>query len=335
MTSPLISVIVPTWNDGATIERCVRSLERQTWPRLEILVVDDASSDETPARLEELAQDCLRLRVFRQERRAGAASARNVGFEEARGEILALIDGDMWAPPDWLERLVKPLLEGEQDVTGGPDLVPDDAPLVSRCIGYSMDSILTNGGLRLGDSKLVKYLPGTGNMAITREALRRAGGFDEEFHDTGEDKEWLHRVRDMGGRMRYLPEALAWHERKPDLLLHARKQLLSGRRRLDIVMKDPSSFEWPHFAPSLLIIFLVLGGLLPALRPFWLGVWILGTLLVFVDCLRGTLRLRDPRAFPILVFSSGCIPFGYGLGVLWRGFELLTSGRAVRGSDGP
>lgn len=323
MTSPLISVIVPTWNDGTTIARCVDSLENQTWQRLEILVIDDASDDETPSRLEELVRDCPRLRVFRQPRRSGAAAARNLGFAEARGEILALIDGDMWAPADWLERLVQPLLDGDQDVTGGPDLVPDDSPLVSRCIGYSMDSILTNAGLRLGSSKLVKYLPGTGNMAITREALRRAGAFDEEFYDTGEDKEWLHRVREAGGRMRYLPAALAWHERKPDLWLHVRKQLLSGRRRLDIVVKDPGSFEWPHFAPSLLLLFLLCGGVLPSLRPFWSAAWGLGAALMILDCLRGALRLRDPRAFPIILVSSGCIPAGYGLGVLWRGAELL------------
>lgn len=337
MTTPLISIIVPTWNDGATIERCVRSLEAQTWSRLEILVIDDASDDDTGARLDELAQECLRLRVFRQSQRAGAASARNVGFQEARGEILALIDGDMWAPPEWLELLAAPLLDGEQDVTGGPDLVPEDSPLVSRCVGYSMDSILTNAGLRLGDSKLVKYLPGTGNMAITREALLRAGEFDEEFHDTGEDKEWLHRVRESGGRMLYLPHALAWHERKPDLMLHARKQLLSGRRRFDIVKKDPGSFEWPHFAPSALILFLVLGGLLPHLRALWLAVWVLGTALVCWDCLRGSMKIGDLRAFPILVFSSSCIPFGYGLGVLWRASETAVSaltGRTEANADG-
>ncbi len=327
MNSPLISIIVPTWNDVATIARCVHSLESQVWPNLEILVIDDASSDGTGERLEELTQDCPRLKVFRMSERAGAASARNVGFEHAQGDILALIDGDMWAPPEWISQLVTPLLAGEQDVTGGPDLVPDDSPLVSRCIGYSMDSLLTNAGLRLGDSKLVKYLPGTGNMAITREALRRAGEFDENFHDTGEDKEWLHRVRDAGARLHYLPEALAWHERKPDLGLHVRKQLLSGRRRLDIVLKDPASFEWPHFAPSALLIFLALGGLVPTLRWPWLAIWVFGTLMVFLDCLRGSLRLKDVRAFPVLLISSACIPVGYGLGVLWRGLELILSGK--------
>jgi glycosyltransferase involved in cell wall biosynthesis len=324
--TPLISIIVPTFNDSATIERCVLSLEKQDWPNLEILVIDDGSTDRTRDLLSDLGPRCPRLRTLALTCQSGAAAARNLGFQQARGEILALIDGDMWAPPEWLTTLVRPLLEGVADVTGGPDLVPPDAPLVSRCIGYSMDSLLTNAGLRLGNTKLVKYLPGTGNMAIDAATLRRAGQFDETFHDTGEDKEWLHRVREAGGRFLYLPQALAWHERRPDLLLHAKKQLLSGRRRLDIVLKDPASFEWPHFAPAALVLFLTLAFGVPALRDLWWAAVLGGGALMVLDGLNGAWKLRDARAFPVLLFSSAFIPFGYGLGVLWRAVEVLSRG---------
>ena len=236
----------------------------------------------------------------------------------------------MWAPPEWVEQLVSPILEGQADVTGGPDYVPETAPLVSRCIGYSMDSVLTNGGLRLGDSKLVTYLPGTGNMAIRAEFLGLAGDFDEEFHDTGEDKEWLYRVKDAGARFLYLPHALAWHERRPDALLHARKQVLSGRRRFDIWAKDPSSFEFPHLAPSLLILFLLVAWIPHPLRWLWYSVVGLGAALVFADCYKGARELGDARAFFTLIFTSCAIPFGYGLGILWRASEYLPS--LLRGS---
>jgi glycosyltransferase involved in cell wall biosynthesis len=324
MNFPLITIVVPTYNDSATIERCVLSMEGQSWPNLEILVIDDGSSDSTPGRLQELEQRCPRLRTLALPKRSGAAAARNLGFEQAKGEIVALIDGDMWAPADWLALLVDPIQSDRADVTGGPDYVPPDAPLLSRCIGYSMDSLLTNAGLRLGDTKLVKYLPGTGNMAIRSDLLQRAGHFDETFHDTGEDKEWLHRVREAGGRFVYLPDALAWHERRPDLVLHARKQVLSGRRRLDIVLKDPASFEWPHFAPAALLLFLSLGSTVAALREVWLAVLLSSLLAILLDGLHGAWKLRDWRAFPVLLFSSSSIPVGYGLGVLWRGVEVLS-----------
>lgn len=330
MNQPLLSVIVPTFNDGPTIDRCLASLQAQTWGQLEVLVIDDGSEDETPERLASWAQRWSAVRVFRLPQRRGAAAARNVGFQAAQGEILALIDGDMWAPPEWLAFLVAPLLENTADVTGGPDRVPEHAPLVSRCIGYSMDSLLTNAGLRRGDSRLVRYLPGTGNMAIRQSLLTQSGRFDERFYDTGEDKEWLYRVRAAGARFVYLPEALAWHERRPDLWLHARKQLLSGRRRLDIVRQNPQTFEWPHFAPAALVLFLLLGGLIPMWRPWWLACWALGGLVTLLDSVRGARLLGDARAVPLLLFSSACIPLGYGLGICWRAVELAWKGGAAR-----
>lgn len=327
----LVSVIVPAYNDARTLELCVRSLFRQTWSNLEVIVINDSSTDHTISLLEALGREYPQLRYACTVEKSGAAKARNIGFDMARGDYIALIDGDMWAPERWVAQLITPLVAGEADVTGGPDRVPPSAPLASRCIGYSMDSILTNGGLRLGNTKLVTYLPGTGNMAIRRELLTAAGHFDEGFHDTGEDKEWLYRVRDAGARFLYLADALAWHERRPDVLLHAKKQLLSGRRRFDIWLKDPASFEWPHLAPSLLILFLSLAWYPLSLRAVWCGLVALGALLVFADCFRGARELKSLPAFFLLVVTSCVIPFGYGLGILWRAAEWLlerSSGRS-------
>lgn len=319
----LVSIIVPTHNDGRTLEQCLCSLLVQDWPRLEIIVINDNSTDKTLEVLQRLSAQHSVIRYASLPQKSGPGAARNLGFSMACGQVIALIDGDMWAPPEWVSQLMTPIQSGTVDVTGGPDFVPPTAPLASRCIGYSMDSILTNAGLRRGDTKLVTYLPGTGNMAIRTSLLQSAGCFDEEFHDTGEDKEWLYRVKDAGARIQYLPEALAWHERRPDVWLHAKKQLLSGRRRFDIWEKDPKSFEFPHLAPSLLILFLSSVWLLPKARPLWWAVVFLGAVLVFWDCYRGAKELRDPRAFFVLIFTSCVIPFGYGAGILWRAAERL------------
>jgi hypothetical protein len=158
-------------------------------------------------------------------------------------------------------------------------------------------------------------------MAIRRSLLELSGVFDEEFHDTGEDKEWLYRVKEAGARIAFLPHALAWHERKPDVFLHAKKQFLSGRRRFDIWEKDPGSFEFPHLAPSVLILFLATAWCFSPLRPLWWAALLGGGLLVFVDCYRGARQLGSPSAFFLLLFTSCVIPFGYGLGILWRASE--------------
>lgn len=333
MSQPLVSIIVPSHNDGPTLMKCISSLFEQSWSDIEVIVIDDASTDQTSSTLQALAQGDPRLRFDSLGKKSGAAKARNLGFAMAKGEIIALIDGDMWAPPQWVEQLVGPIISDLADVTGGPDHVPSSAPIESRCIGYSMDSVLTNGGLRRGDTKLVTYLPGTGNMAIRASLLHQAGHFDEGFHDTGEDKEWLFRVKEAGARFLYLPHALAWHERRPDVLLHARKQVLSGRRRFDIWLKDPASFEWPHLAPSLLILFLCSAWLWGPTRWLWFAVVMAGASIVFLDCFKGARELKSARAFYLLLFTSCVIPFGYGFGILWRASEYglsKLSGRPSR-----
>jgi glycosyltransferase involved in cell wall biosynthesis len=98
---PLVSCLVATYNYGGFVERAVRSALTQAYPadRLEVVVVDDGSTDDTPERLDALVRaEGGRVRVFRQEN-AGATAALSRAIEEARGELLAVLDADdMWLP---------------------------------------------------------------------------------------------------------------------------------------------------------------------------------------------------------------------------------------------
>lgn len=115
----LISVIVPFYNAELYLADCLESLIRQTHRELEILVVDDGSTDGSAALCAELMKKDSRIRLLRKEN-GGVSSARNLGLDEARGEYVAFVDADDWVLTDMLEtQLIQLTREGGDMILGG------------------------------------------------------------------------------------------------------------------------------------------------------------------------------------------------------------------------
>jgi len=102
--APLLSIVVPVYNILDYLPRCVHSLTGQTYTNLEILLVDDGSTDGTGQLCDELAKEDERIRVFHKEN-GGSSSARNFGISHAKGEYLGFIDSDDYADANMFERL--------------------------------------------------------------------------------------------------------------------------------------------------------------------------------------------------------------------------------------
>lgn len=112
MTEELISVIIPVYNIIDCLERCVHSVCTQTYRQLEILLVDDGSTDGTGRLCDELARKDGRIRVFHKEN-GGSSSARNLGIREARGAYLGFVDSDDFIEPQMYERMYAQMREGD------------------------------------------------------------------------------------------------------------------------------------------------------------------------------------------------------------------------------
>lgn len=131
----MISVIVPVYNTSKYLERCVNSLLKQTYRELEIILVDDGSTDGSGALCDRFAAENPRVRVFHKEN-GGSSSARNLGIEKAGGDYLGFVDSDDYVDADMYERLYAGI--GRYDVKaaqiGRNELGPDGSPLPDICV---------------------------------------------------------------------------------------------------------------------------------------------------------------------------------------------------------
>jgi glycosyltransferase involved in cell wall biosynthesis len=183
---PEVTVVIPTRNRWPLLARHgLPSALRQERVELEVVVVDDASTDETPAKLACLGDS--RVRVTRHESRRGLAAARNSGIGAARGDWLAFLDDDdLWSPLKLRTQLDAAASAGASwvyaaavavDLSG---IVTEADPLPDP---DEVSSLLLSGG---------NFVPGGGSDVIARsELVRRVGGFDEELRFFEDWDMWL------------------------------------------------------------------------------------------------------------------------------------------------
>jgi len=199
--TPEIAVVVPTFNRAALLAHALEALARQTLEadRFEVIVVDDASTDETPAVLRRLGDGPLPLQVVRLPVNRGRGAARNAGIRTARGRYISFVDSDIVVGPDFL-------LWHLQTMTAHGGTVLSRGPVV--LISHLQDLPAARAP-RLAASPA--YLD-TANAMLPREALLAAGLFDEGFPGYGwEDVELGVRLRRLGLRRVFCPQAVAFH----------------------------------------------------------------------------------------------------------------------------
>lgn len=171
---PLVTVVIPTRNRSDRIREAVKTVLDQTWRRLEVVVVDDASDDRTAEVVDSLRGEDSRVRSVRHSRRKGAAAARNTGVREGSGSLLAFNDDDCTWSPRKLERQVDAL-------EGGHGIVAY-CPMRLRLSSGGERIVAVPDAERDALEALLKrsFIP-TPTALVPRELFREVGGFDEDL----------------------------------------------------------------------------------------------------------------------------------------------------------
>jgi len=231
-TWPAISVVVCSYNGARTIRETLQGLARLEYPRSEVIVVDDGSTDATAAIAREFD-----VRLLSGPNR-GLSHARNVGWRAARGEIVAYIDDDAVPDPHWLAYLARAFSETAHGAIGGPNLPPPDDGDTAACVAQA-----PGGPVHVLVSDVeAEHIPGC-NMAFRRRWLEAIDGFDEHFRRAGDDVDVCWRLRARGVTIGFSPAAVVWHHRRNSAAAYFRQQRGYGEAEALLEQKWPDKYN--------------------------------------------------------------------------------------------
>jgi glycosyltransferase involved in cell wall biosynthesis len=279
---PLVSVVIPTYNRASQVTEAVASALAQTYLSVEVVVVDDGSTDATRARLRRQFGGDGRVRILHQRNR-GPAGARNAGFAEARGAYVALLDSDdRWHP--WKLAAQVACMERhpelgmtwtDMEMVDPAGRVADPAHLRTMYSAYRLSPIeqilprsvllrqivpqlapMVGGAqLRMGEifsRMILGSLVHTSTVLLRRERLLRVGGFDESLRRTGEDYDFHLRTCREGPVGLLDVAAIRYQQGMPDRLTadHLRVHLLENALRTveRAIARDRGAIDLPEGA---------------------------------------------------------------------------------------
>ena len=219
----MVSIVVLAYNKAAYTRACLQSVLQTQPPDLELIVMDNGSTDETPRMLDELSREGRTkgapVRVLRQEENLGCSTARNMAVSAAAGEEIVFLDNDTIVPdPAWLEKMRSVLRSERNAAIVGPKLCYLIEPHLIQCAGVGVSRsgrVLFRGRGEPADRFVhreeVQALISACFM-FPKSLYEEIGGLDEAFNPIQyEDFDFCYRARSRGYRVIYTPDPVIYH----------------------------------------------------------------------------------------------------------------------------
>lgn len=211
---PFISIIIPAKNEEKLIRGCITSLNLLDYPKdkIEIIIVDGLSTDNTMDVAREMGATVI------SNTKQTVSPGRNIGFEKAKGDLIAFTDADCVVDKSWLSNSIK-YFEKDKTVAcvGGPNLTPSDESDFGKAVGFVFDQpVFAAGSIHardLNEVKEVNSIPGC-NAIYRQSILAKVMPLDESML-TGDDTLLNRKILDFGCRLLYTPDVKVFHYRRP------------------------------------------------------------------------------------------------------------------------
>lgn len=265
-----VSVIIPAYNAEETIEKCLKALVFQDFPKnkYEIIVVDDGSRDRT----KEMVKRFRKVKLIEQKHK-GPAAARNLGVRHSSGEIILFTDADCVPPRDWIRNMIKPFEDESVVGVSGTYKTLNKKSLIARFAGYE----IADRHKRMEKMERIDFV-GTFSAGYRKNIFLKFRGFYTGFPtSSGEDPELSFRIAKRGYKIVFNPKAFVYHNH-PDTLLKYLKQkfwrgywrVLLYRKHKDKLFGDSYTprFQMFHVLFTNIMFFFIFLALLKLLPPF-------------------------------------------------------------------
>ena len=226
---PYVSIVVPVYNSAHTIDRCLSSIMALQYPseKLEVIVVDDGSSDET--------MDIVRRHptvITVQKGHGGYPSAMNAGIKMAQGNIIVIVDSDIYLTKDWLAKVLSEFNDSDVGIVSGFISTASTKSFWARLAGYDVEDRL--------DKLKTKYVDHIGSTctAYRKELFKSVGFFDEKLKRNS-DEDLAHSAFKDGWKLVLRKDAVCFHEWRASLRSYFKQQLGQGKYAVNIIRKAP------------------------------------------------------------------------------------------------
>ncbi len=316
---PFISVIMPVRNEAAHIRASLGAVLAQDYPAefVEVLIADGMSTDDTLDQIQQLS-GAERVRIFANPR-LWQAPGLNMLIREARGDIIARVDGHTVIAPDYLRRCVEALQTSGADEVGGA-ISPVGLTSLAATIALACRSAFAvPGAFHVG--KQAQFVDTVYLGAWPREVLIALSGFQERLR-ANEDYELNIRLRQRGGTIYYSPTIRSTYFGRQSVSSLAEQYLLYGRAKTSVLRQHPTSLRLRQVIAPAFVAALILGGIGAMLNAVLAWMWLVMVSAYLCLCLAFTL-LSAQKGGRAMLWLMPCIFFiihlswGFGFWIGW------------------